>query len=330
MSTTLDVSIDKMNISDDDNNITDGTATNKDNELSVCANCGKGGSSNEIDNVCNKCKQVKYCNAACKKKHRHKHKKECDRRIAELHDKELFRQPPPKEDCPICFIRLPTLITGYKFQSCCGKMICSGCIHAPVYDDQGNKVDNKKCPFCRIPTPYTNDEIRERLKKRMEAGDAHAMHNLGIYFSCGEGGLPQDYKKAIELFRRSAELGDAVAYSSIGYVYYHGRGVEIDMKKAYYYYELAAIGGIVQARHNLGLMEGRAGNNERALKHWTIAVRDGESKSLKQIKVLYLNGHATKEDYTKALQLYQEYLVEIKSVQRDEAAVAAYERYRYY
>ena len=35
----------------------------------------------DINNICNKCKQVKYCNAACKKKHRQKHKKECERRV---------------------------------------------------------------------------------------------------------------------------------------------------------------------------------------------------------------------------------------------------------
>jgi hypothetical protein len=41
--------------------------------VSICANCGKEG--DDVNNICNKCKQVKYCNAACKKKHRHKHKK---------------------------------------------------------------------------------------------------------------------------------------------------------------------------------------------------------------------------------------------------------------
>ena len=88
---TLDVSLDKMNISDNDNN-TDKAATNEDNELSVCANCGKEGS--DVTNTCNKCKMVMYCNASCKKKHRHKHKKECERRVAEIHDEKLFKQPP--------------------------------------------------------------------------------------------------------------------------------------------------------------------------------------------------------------------------------------------
>lgn len=38
------------------------------------------------------------------------------------------------------------------------------------------------------------------------------------------------------------------------------------------------------------------------------------------MKILYLNEQATKGEYTKALQSYHEYLVEIKSAQRDEAA----------
>ena len=46
----------------------------------TCANCGKEGS--DVTNTCNKCKSVKYCNAACKKKHRHKHKKACERYVA--------------------------------------------------------------------------------------------------------------------------------------------------------------------------------------------------------------------------------------------------------
>ena len=75
-------------------------------ETTLCANCGKKGT--DVTNTCNKCKSVMYCNAACKKKHRHKHKKECARRVAELHDEKLFAQPPPLEDCPICFLRVPS------------------------------------------------------------------------------------------------------------------------------------------------------------------------------------------------------------------------------
>lgn len=52
----------------------DNVITNK------CAQCGKEGS--DVNNECNKCHAVKYCNAACKKKHRKKHKKQCERMMA--------------------------------------------------------------------------------------------------------------------------------------------------------------------------------------------------------------------------------------------------------
>ena len=300
-----------------------------DNNVSICANCGKEGA----NNICNKCKQVKYCNAACKKKHRSKHKKQCERRIAELHDEKLFKEPPPQlGDCPICFLRLPSLETGYIYQTCCGKVICSGCAYAPVYDDQGNEVDNDKqneCAFCRTLAPKSIKEVVERLKKRVEAEDSFAIHSLGIHYRDGSYGLPQDYNKALELWHRAGELGYAEAYASIGYAYDNGRGLEVDETKAAHYYELAAIRGDEMARHNLGCMEGEAGNTERALKHHMIAVRAGDNDSLKEIQGLYSDGYATKDDYTEALQSYQAYLGEIKSRQRDEAA-AADEDHRYY
>ena len=92
---------------------------------------------------------------------------------------------------------------------------------------------------------------------------------------------------------------------------------------------MAAIGGDEVSRYNLGIEEWRAGNIQRALKHFMIAVRGGLSKSVEAIKEMYTKGFATKEDYTKALRSYQTYLSEIKSQQRDEAAAYS-DRFRYY
>jgi len=298
--------------------------------ISVCANCGKGEEESGKLKNCTACKLVKYCSRECQIAHRPQHKKECRKRAAELHDEELFKQPPPPaEDCPICFLRLPYLNTGWRYYSCCGKIICSGCAYAPVYDNQGNEVDNEKCPFCRTPFSTTDEEANGREKKRIEANDPFAMHNLGCDYRDGTNGYPQDYTKTLELFTRAGKLGYADAYLGIGNAYYYGRGIEVDKKKAAYYYELGAMGGCVAARCNLGNNEKKTGNIGRALKHYMIAVAGGNSKSLERVKWLYSNGHATKDDYTKALQSYQTYLGEIKSRQRDKAAVAA-EGYRYY
>jgi len=314
--------------------------------VSVCANCGKEG--DDVKNICNKCNQVKYCNAICKKVHKKKHKKACEEYIrlatekhdeevriaAKLHDEKLFKQPPPAEDCPICFLCLPTLHTGSRYKSCCGKIICCGCVYAPVYDNQGNEVAEKTCPFCRVPIPEaldpkSNEEIIEREKKRFADNDPIAVYNYGVYHRHGRQGLAQDHVKALELWHRAGELGYARAYGNIGYAYEQGSGVEVDYKKAICYWELAAIEGDSMARNNLGICEGKAGNHDRALKHFLIAVRGGNAESLNQIKQMYNHELATKDAYTRALQLYQAYLGEIKSPQRDEAA-AAHDEYRYY
>ena len=290
--------------------------------VDVCANCGKEGSDL---NICNKCQMVKYCNAACKKKHRTKHKKKCERRVAELHDIKIFKQPPPKEDCPICFLPLPSLLSGSKYKSCCGKIICSGCIYAVRLRDNGVGL----CPFCRTPTPDSEEEITERYKKRVDAGDANAMFCLGGDYSEGLFGLTRDRTKAMELLQRAGELGCAKAYCNIGCAYDNGRGVERDEKKAIHYYELAAMGGDGMARHNLGCSEYEKSNWDRATKHWLIAAGGGYDNSVKGIQQLYLDGHATKEDYAKALRAYQKNLGEIRGEQRDHAA-SFIEEYKYY
>ena len=294
------------------------------NIIAICANCGKGEESVSGDlKACTACKMVKYCNRDCQIAHRTQHKKACKKRAAELRDVKLFKQPPPNEDCPICMLLLPSLDTGRKFRSCCGKMICSGCIYAVAKRDGVGL-----CPFCRTPTPDL-EEFVEQLKKRMEVDDAEAFHNLGCCYADGDCGLPQDHAKAMELYYKAGKLGNALSYYNIGCVYDRGEVVERDEKKANHYFELAAIRGDIDARYNLGNIEGRAGNMDRALKHFMIAVGSGCTDSLEKIKLMFMDRDATKDDYAKALQAYQANLVEIKSAQRDEAAVF-HRRYKYY
>ena len=172
----------------------------------------------------------------------------------------------------------------------------------------------------QTPVPKSDEEIFKRLKKLMEAGDAHGLYNLGYAYDRGIKGITQDHDKAMELYHRAGELGYAEAYFNIGIAYDNGRGVERNEKKADHYFELAAMGGISEARHNLGCSEANAGNWDRALKHFMIAAGSGYNDSVKGIQQLYLDGNATKEDYAKALRAYQQYLDEIRSDQRDKAA----------
>ena len=83
--------------------------------------------------------------------------------------------------------------------------------------------------------------------------------------------MQQDQTKPMELHARAAELGSSKAHYHLG-IEYHQRG---DSKKAKFHYKTAAMAGHELARRNLGVMEAKSGNMERALKHWMICISWG-------------------------------------------------------
>ena len=157
------------------------------------------------------------------------------------------------------------------------------------------------------------------MMKLMEANNANAICLLAAYSSSGNMGVRQDMAKANKLFLRAGELGCRQAYHNLGVSYYYGRGVEVDKKKAKYYWELAAMNGELLARHNLGCMEEDAGNDLRAYKHFIIAANAGYKKSLDKVKGGYMEGHVTKNEYANTLRAYQSRKDEMKSDERDKA-----------
>ena len=96
--------------------------------------------------------------------------------------------------------------------------------------------------------------------------------------------------------------------------------MERDEKKAKYYCDLAAIKGDVHARHNIGCVEGEAGNEHRAMKHFLLAAKAGYTKSLDSVKIGFINGSVSKDDYSSALREYQKSTDEMKSDAREAVA----------
>ena len=112
-----------------------------------------------------------------------------------ISDDELFKQPPPNKDCPICNLLLPALSSGSAYYACCGKMICCGCGFAPVYDNLGNAIIERKCPFCRTPVNKSSEDYNGGLQKRAVLNDALAIFTLGCYYRHGKDGFPQDMSR---------------------------------------------------------------------------------------------------------------------------------------
>jgi len=70
------------------------------------------------------------------------------------------------------------------------------------------------CPFCRTPGASSDNLIRN-FDKRMEAGDAIAIHEIGVHYFHGDNGHSQDITKALEYYKRAGDLGYAESYITI-------------------------------------------------------------------------------------------------------------------
>ena len=238
-------------------------------------------------------------------------------------DDILFAQPEGScfGDCPICFLPFPIESLKHK-SSCCCKTICVGCACADIKHHMNRSLE-RTCPFCREPLPATSAKIVANLMRRVEANDPVAMQQVGhVHYFKGE------YAKAIQYRSKAARLGDALAHYDLSLMYLKGKGVEKDEQKFFHHAEEAAIAGHPRARYNLGAIEWKDGNFERAVKHFIIAANLGEGESLKMLKEGYAKGLVSKEDFAAALRAHQAAVDATKSEQR-EAADAELKKVKY-
>jgi TPR repeat protein len=96
------------------------------------------------------------------------------------------------------------------------------------------------------------------------------------------------------------------------------------MKKAKFHFEAAAMAGHVGARYNLGDLEAKSGNFERAIKHWTIAASAGHCIAMNNLRVFFEDGVVSRESIDSTLKAYNNSCVEIRSVARD-ACIRTYQ-----
>ena len=81
----------------------------------------------------------------------------------------------------------------------------------------------------------------------MEQGLAKAQYNLGIMYYHGRG-MDVNYKKAFEWYEKAAEQGHAPSQFNLGVMYYHGQAVDQDDSMAMRWYAKAAAQGDVDAQ----------------------------------------------------------------------------------
>jgi hypothetical protein len=139
----------------------------------------------------------------------------------------------------------------------------------------------------------------DALLKAAEQGNIKAQYEIAAMYYQGEG-VPKDYAKAAEWYKKAAEHGYETAQHNLAGMYYKGDGVPKDFKKAAEWFEKAGKQGHVEAQYNLAVMysrgEGMPKDYQKAAELYKKAAAQGHAEAQYQLACMYSNG----KDYKKA------------------------------
>ncbi len=90
------------------------------------------------------------------------------------------------------------------------------------------------------------ERARSLYEKAASAGNARAMHNLGVLFVENGDGWP-DYASAAAWFRKAAEYGVRDSQFNLAVLYARGMGVEQNLMQSYMWFSVAAAQGDPEA-----------------------------------------------------------------------------------
>ncbi len=155
--------------------------------------------------------------------------------------------------------------------------------------------DNKTTAYCSY-----SDE-----KKRY----VRALYYLGTVYKHGDN-LPQEYSKlpdhnkAYELLLKSSEYGYTDAQIHLGSMYYNGKIIKQDYRKALYWYARSGRQGHLSALCMLGHMYlkgiGTLQNHEQAFSWYLEAAEAGEFHAQYHVGMMYKKGQGVAKDYIQA------------------------------
>ena len=149
--------------------------------------------------------------------------------------------------------------------------------------------------------------LNETLQNEMES--AQKQYELGDDYYYGYNGVTKDYYKAVEHYRKAAELGHADAQLQLGYCYDIGAGVSQDCYEAVKWYRKSAEQGNIYAQHNLGNSyyngEGVTKDYYEAVKWYRKAADQGYASAQNNLGSRYYNGEGVGKDYYEAVKWYR-------------------------
>jgi len=142
------------------------------------------------------------------------------------------------------------------------------------------------------------------FRKAASQGDAWGQYYAGHFLMYGKG-TTVDQAEAVKMYqlalKTAGDLCRRQTVRGLGYAYEKGWGVKQDVKKAMELYRTAADLGDLAAQHNLGYLTETVLKNEKdAFKWYMMAARQGMAESQTNVGNFFRNGRGVKKDLEEA------------------------------
>ena len=158
--------------------------------------------------------------------------------------------------------------------------------------------------------PHAKKQIELCIKQlespgsALEVNEAAQLNAQGVaYFN------EKNYEKALELYRKSAEQGDAGGQVNLGVMYRNGYGVERDYVEAVKWYRKSAEQGNSIGQRNMGLVYengfGVEKDYDEAIKWYRKSAEQGDADGQIGLANMYFRGYGVEQDLVEAFNLFQ-------------------------
>jgi hypothetical protein len=144
--------------------------------------------------------------------------------------------------------------------------------------------------------------------KLAEQGNAEAQFQTGLIYA-NQQGVTKDGKLTVDWLAKAAEQGHRSAQAKLGFMYAAGKGVAQNYSSAIYWCYKAAEQGDATAQFNLGLMyakgQGVAKDNSLAISWYSKAAEQGDAHAQFNLGDMYANGAGVAKDSQQAAVWYR-------------------------
>lgn len=151
-------------------------------------------------------------------------------------------------------------------------------------------------------TRQTYGEAMDWYRAQAEAGDPKAQFYYGLALERGAQGSQReaDKARAVELYKKAAEGGYALAQYRLGVLYQIGEGVDKDLRLARKWFAAASEAGLREAEFNYAIMleTGTGGSRDpaEAARLYEISAGKGVRQAFLPLGMLYARGEGVERD----------------------------------